>query len=185
VRELIIGGQKSGKSTAAELRVARWLEIDGHEAVLLATALPGDAEMAERIARHQVDRRERLPRLLTLETAEGLPQTISTWSAPSRLIVVDCLTLWLTQIILPMAGPPRFPSPLTVELDALLAAATTARGPLIFVSNEVGLGVSPMSAEARRFVDALGLLHQRIGALCESVTLMVAGVECPIKRSAA
>jgi adenosylcobinamide kinase/adenosylcobinamide-phosphate guanylyltransferase len=56
---------------------------------------------------------------------------------------------------------------------------------LIFVSNEVGLGVSPMSAEARRFVDALGLLHQRIGALCESVTLMVAGVECPIKRSAA
>jgi adenosylcobinamide kinase / adenosylcobinamide-phosphate guanylyltransferase len=183
MRELIIGGQKSGKSRAAEHRAERWLQTDGHEAALLATALPGDAEMAERIARHQADRRERTPRLLTIEVGRCLPQAISTWSGPSRLIVVDCLTLWLTQLMLPVEGPLHPSSQVAAELDALLAAATRAPGPLIFVSNEIGLGVAPMSVEARRFVDALGLLHQRMGAICEMVTLMVAGIECPIRRS--
>ena len=184
MREFIIGGQKSGKSTAAERRAASWLETEGHEAALLATALPGDAEMAERIARHQADRLVRIPSMLIIEAAQGLPDAISTRSTPSRLVIVDCLTLWLTQILLPLTGPPPNPAQVASEVDSLLAAVSRNKGPVVVVSNEIGLGVAPMSVEARRFVDALGLLHQRTAAMCNWVTLMVAGIECPIKRGA-
>lgn len=181
---LILGGQKSGKSRCAEARAAAWLAQPGHEALLLATAQAGDAEMHERIARHRSDRAARVPALATLEVPLALAEAIAQHSAAHRLLVVDCLTLWLTQWLMPLHGP-GLDAPAWAEREAALCEALrTAAGPVLMVSNEIGWGVAPMSREARAFVDALGGLHQRVAALCTSVTLMVAGIEMPVRRPA-
>jgi adenosylcobinamide kinase/adenosylcobinamide-phosphate guanylyltransferase len=173
--ELILGGQKSGKSRAAETRAAAWLAAPGREALLIATAIAGDGEMAARIARHRLDRAHRVPGLHTLEEPRALAPVLRAHSEPHRLLIVDCLTLWLTNLLLPLDGPALDAPALAAATDGLIDALLTSRGPVVLVSNEIGLGVSPISAEARRFIDALGTLHQRLAAVCEPVTLMVAG----------
>lgn len=179
MHELILGGAKSGKSRCAEARAAHWLALPGHSAVLVATALAGDEEMQERIARHRADRAARVPALATREVPRALAAALHEESLPGRLVVVDCLTLWLTGLLMPLEGAPVDDA--GAEVDALVAALKAARGPVVLVSNEIGLGVMPMSREARRFVDELGRLHQRIGAECARVTMMVAGLELPLK----
>ena len=173
--ELIIGGQKSGKSRAAESRAAAWLATPGREALLIATAVAGDIEMAARIARHQEDRARRVPGLRTLEEPRALAPVLRAHGAEHRLLVVDCLTLWLTNLLLPLEGPALGAADVDAATDELVDALRASRSPVVLVSNEIGLGVSPLSAEARRFIDALGSLHQRLAAVCEPVTLMVAG----------
>lgn len=189
--ELILGGQKSGKSRCAEQRAADWLAAaPGHEAWLLATAWPADEEMAARIARHRADRAARVPGLHTLDAVRDLPAAIEAQAAPRRLLVVDCLTLWLTQELMPPAAlreePPLEPAAWGLRVeglgDALCAALARAEGPVVLVSNEIGHGVVPLGAETRAFVDALGRLHQRVAAACARVTLMVAGIDVPVKR---
>jgi adenosylcobinamide kinase/adenosylcobinamide-phosphate guanylyltransferase len=180
-RELILGGQKSGKSRTAEARAAVWLGTAEHQALLIATALAGDAEMALRIARHREARTARVPRLNTLESAGALPESVAEWSLPHRLLIVDCLTLWLTQLVMPLEGVPLTDAAVQAQIAALAAAVQGAPGPVILVSNEIGLGVSPMSAEARRFIDGLGHLHQTVAAVCDRVTLMVAGCELTVR----
>jgi adenosylcobinamide kinase/adenosylcobinamide-phosphate guanylyltransferase len=182
MRELILGGQKSGKSRTAELRAARWLQLPGHEAVLIATALPGDSEMSDRIARHRIERTRRVPRLATREEPRALAAALAQSSAAHRLVVVDCLTLWLTQLLLPLQGPPATAAELQAACLELAQALQQAPGPVVLVSNEIGLGLSPLSPQAREFVDALGGLHQSLAALCQRVTLMVAGCEWPVKN---
>lgn len=184
--ELILGGAKSGKSRTAEARAARWLaEGDDRRATLVATALPGaitgDAEMDQRIARHRADRAARIPQLQTLEAADGLGSTLQRLADPQQLIVVDCLTLWLTQILMPPAGRVASPALWHQERVALLAALHDSPSPVVLVSNEIGLGVLPLSREARDFVDTLGLFHQAVAGLCGRVTLMVAGCELTVK----
>ena len=204
--ELILGGQKSGKSRLAEQRAADWLRLEGldttaletaalagarpgaapaRQAVLLATALPGDAEMAVRIARHQADRAQRVPRLTTVEAAPDLALALARYSRPERLVVIDCMTLWLTQLLMPLHGPAAGDAECANQCRLLLQALQQARGPVVLVSNEIGLGVSPLSAEARRFIDLQGGLHQQLAAVCERVTLMVAGCALAIKREIA
>ena len=101
--ELILGGQKSGKSRRAELLARSWLaQSPAHQAVLIATAQPWDAEMRERIARHQTDRAERVPGMQTVEEPLALGETLARYSQPQTLVVVDCLTLWLTNWLMPM-----------------------------------------------------------------------------------
>ena len=179
IHGLILGGQKSGKSRQAEQRAADWLAAaPGHQASVLATALAGDAEMATRIARHQADRAARVPGLATLEVPHDLAGAIGRHSAPQHLLVVDCLTLWLTQQLLPMQGPGLGDAALALCSARLLRALQQAPGPVLWVSNEIGLGVSPLGPEVRRFLDALGGLHQQIAAHCGLVLLMVAG--CPL-----
>jgi adenosylcobinamide kinase/adenosylcobinamide-phosphate guanylyltransferase len=185
VRELILGGQKSGKSRAAEMRANRWLQTPGHEAVLIATAQAGDAEMAARIARHRADRAMRAPGLLTHEEPRALAAAVAHWTAAHRLVVVDCLMLWLTQMALPLHGTPATPAQMETEGRQLAAALQGAAGPVVLVSNEIGFGVAPLSAPSRQFIDALGMLHQSLAACCERVTLMVAGCEWPVKRELA
>ena len=184
--ELILGGQRSGKSRCAESRAAAWLAQPGHSAVLVATALAGDEEMGARIARHRSDRAQRVPGLATLEVPLHLPQAIRLQAAPGRLVVVDCLTLWLTNLMLPLHGEALADAALASVCDALCDALAdinaTANGPVLLVSNEIGLGLTPMTREARRFVDELGRLHQAVAAACGWVTLMVAGIEVPVKR---
>ncbi|NRF70469.1 bifunctional adenosylcobinamide kinase/adenosylcobinamide-phosphate guanylyltransferase [Aquincola sp. S2] len=182
MHELILGGQKSGKSRAAEIRAAAWLATPGHDALLIATALAGDAEMAARIARHQIERAARVPALRTLEEPRALGATLRAQAAPQRLLLVDCLTLWATNLLMPLHGPSLDEAAWDGTVDDLVAALASSTGPVVLVSNEIGLGLSPLSPEARRCVDALGTLHQRLGRACERVTLMVAGRALALPR---
>ncbi len=181
--ELILGGARSGKSRAAEQRAAHWLAgAPGREATLVATALPGDDEMTERIARHRADRAMRVPALATHEAPRALGAAICGLGDARRLLVVDCLTLWLTQCLLPPDGPALDAAGWQREQDELLAALRECASPVVLVSNEIGLGVMPMSREARACVDALGWLHQSVAAQCARVTLMVAGCALALKN---
>jgi adenosylcobinamide kinase / adenosylcobinamide-phosphate guanylyltransferase len=185
MHELILGGQRSGKSRCAEARAAAWLARPGCSALLLATALAGDDEMHARIDRHRADRARRLPALATLEVPLALPQALREHGAPQRLLVVDCLTLWLTNLLMPLHGSALTSPEWHAQREALGAALHDAVGPVLLVSNEIGLGLTPLGAEARRFVDELGHLHQAVAARCADVTLMVAGIELAVKRGAA
>ena len=179
----LLGGQRSGKSRRAEGLAAAWLAVPGREAVLIATALAGDGEMAERIAVHRRDRAERVPGLGTVEEPRDLAGALRAYSCANRLVVVDCLTLWLTNLLMPLHGQAVDSAGLLAAFDALADALAAAQGPVVLVSNEIGLGLSPLTREARRFVDELGRLHQRVAGVCSEVTLMVAGLPVPVKRT--
>lgn len=182
--ELILGGQKSGKSARAEQLANDWMRSGGERvAVLIATGLPADAEMAARIARHQQDRATRAPGLQTVEEPRHLAEAIRRHSAPQTLLVVDCLTLWLTNLLMPAQGDALALDAVMPCVEALCDAVRSAPGPVLLVSNEIGLGVIPMGREVRAFVDALGLLNQRVAANCDRVTLLAAG--CPFTMKGA
>ena len=188
--EFILGGQKSGKSRRAELIARDWLaRMPAHRAVLVATAQPWDEEMRERIARHQRDRAERVPGLSTVEEPRDLAGALRQHAGASTLIVVDCLTLWLTNWTMPAGAEAMGPE----ERDALargwaaqrqhfIAALQQAPGPVVLVGNEIGLGVIPLGREVRAFVDALGLLNQQVAGVCPRVTLMAAGLPLTLKE---
>ena len=188
--ELILGGQKSGKSRRAELLAKDWLQQSPrHQAILIATAQPWDEEMQQRINRHQRDRAERVPDLSTVEESLQLAQTITQLSQPDTLLIVDCLTLWLTNLLMPADFENRSKNKSNSHIDHILidylamlsVAIREAKGPLIIVSNEIGLGVIPMGREVRAFVDALGKLNQDVAQICDKVTLMAAGYPLSLK----
>ena len=183
-RELILGGQKSGKSRRAELLARQWLDAaPDHQAVLIATAQPWDDEMRQRIARHQADRAERVPGMRTVEEPIALAEAIRQHSSARTLVVVDCLTLWLTNRLMPAENESNLAlEPMdTARTASLLIAIQEAAGPVVLVGNEIGLGVIPMGREVRAFVDALGRLNQDVAAVCERVTLMAAGLPLTLK----
>lgn len=186
--ELILGGQKSGKSRRAELLAQQWLaQSPQHQAVFIATAQPWDDEMRERIARHQQDRALRVPGMTTVEEPLQLAQAIAQHSRTHTLVVVDCLTLWLTNLLMPAENlKEKEPEPQwgRVQTAMLLGAVGVAPGPVILVGNEIGLGVIPLGRETRAFVDALGRLNQDVAATCQRVTLMAAGLPLTLKDSA-
>lgn len=178
-RELILGGQRSGKSRRAEMLARSWLaQSSQHQALLIATARAGDAEMQARIAQHRLDRAHRVPGLQTVEEPMRLAEVIAQHSAPQTLLVVDCLTLWLINWLMPLQGESVQP-----PLDALLDALTQAQAPIILVSNEIGLGVIPMGRETRDYVDALGRVNQAVAQVCERVTFMAAGLPMFLKNT--
>ncbi len=201
--ELILGGQRSGKSRRAELLARDWLaQSPGHKAVMIATATAWDDEMAQRIARHQQDRKERVPGMATAEEPIALAQAIQSNSAPQTMVVIDCLTLWLTNVLMPhehaentententenAENTSKYASnvPVAQQIQAqvatLLIAIQDAAGPVVLVGNEIGLGVIPMGRETRDFVDALGRLNQEVAAACERVTFMAAGLPLTLK----
>ena len=182
--ELILGGQKSGKSRRAELLARDWLaQSADHRAVLIATGEAWDDEMRERIARHQRDRAERVPGLQTVEEPHDVAAALARLSTPQTLLVVDCLTLWLSNLLasLDPADETRFQQERTALLDALPGL----QGHVVLVSNEVGMGIVPMGELCRRYCDEAGRLHQDLGRLCDRVTLMVAGLPLIVKGSGA
>ena len=186
--ELILGGQKSGKSRRAEMLARRWLvQSPEHSAVLIATAQPWDEEMRQRIARHQADRAGRVPGMQTVEEPVRLAEALASCSQPHTLVVIDCLTLWLTNLLMPaekfkekqaFAHDPR------AHIAMVLGAIDNAAGPVVLVGNEIGLGVIPLGRDTRAFVDALGLLNQDVAQACERVTLMAAGLPLNLKGQA-
>ena len=187
--EFILGGQKSGKSRRAEQRAIDWFAADSrtHRAVLIATAQAYDDEMLERIVRHQADRAERVPGMRTIEEPIELARAVVTQSTPETLVVVDCLTLWLTNLLMPLHSEDARPVTRTpaTHIAMLLVALREARGPVVLVGNEIGLGVIPLGRETRAFVDALGRLNQDVAAACDRVTLMAAGLPLSLKAPAA
>ena len=181
--EFILGGQRSGKSRRAELLARDWLSAaPARRAVMVATGQAWDEEMRERIARHQADRAERVPGMVTVEEPLALADAVRRQSDKNTLIVVDCLTLWLTNLMMP-ADPPQALGEAAVIAagENLCAAIAAAPGPLVLVGNEIGLGVIPMGREVRAFVDALGRLNQQVAAACQRVTLMAAGLPLTLK----
>lgn len=198
--EFILGGQRSGKSRRAETLAQGWLtQSPGHRAVLIATAEPWDDEMRTRIARHQRDRAARVPGMRTVEEPLALGDALAQHSDPQTLVVVDCLTLWLTNLLMPREPgekQPRNPEnsrkyesnraaaqTTPAQTAMLLIAIKGAAGPVVLVGNEIGLGVIPLGRETRAFVDALGRLNQDVATVCERVTFMAAGLPLVLKGS--
>lgn len=186
--ELVTGGQKSGKSARAEALASHWLSASPqHRAVLLATARADDAEMAQRIARHRADRARACPALQCVEEPLQLASAVEQHSRPDTLVLVDCLTLWLTNRLWadPVQSNAAVPVPMRDAAPAVLAelaqAIAIAQGPLVLVSNEIGQGVVPMGPDVRAFVDVLGQLNQAAAHRCARVTWMVAGLPVRIK----
>ena len=167
---LILGGARSGKSRHAERLVEQAAECGTY----CATAEPGDAEMAERIAAHRA-RRGGFWR--TVEAPLRLAETIRAESRADRPVLVDCLTLWLTNVILTERE-------IEAEVAALAAALRDAAGPVVLVANEVGLGLVPETPLGRRFRDAAGRLNQEIAALADRVVFVAAGLPLALKGGA-
>jgi adenosylcobinamide kinase/adenosylcobinamide-phosphate guanylyltransferase len=166
---LVVGGQRSGKSRFAEGIVLQ----SGRRPVYIATGGAGDAEMGERIALH---RTRRGPKWTTIEEPLDLAGAIDRAAGEGTAVLVDCLTLWLSNLM--EAG-----RDIDRETDGLLAALERAKAAVVLVSNEVGSGIIPDNALARRYADALGTLNQRVAASVGRVVLIAAGQPVLLKPS--
>ncbi len=189
--QLIIGGARSGKSALAEAR-ALAAEAAGYEVLYLATAAAvdsaADPEMAARVAHH---RQRRPAHWGLLEEPQQLAATLARHAAPQRLLLVDCLTLWLTNLLFAGAAARQADAGQSIdcpllrgETAALLEVLPTLPGQIILVSNEVGCGIVPMAAVSRLFADEQGRLNQRVARLCAQVTLVAAGLPLELKAAA-
>jgi len=167
---LILGGARSGKSRYAE-QLALSADNTLH---YVATAQAHDEEMQARIAHHQSQRNARF---LLHEVPFEIPSCIAEYSQQSNTVVVDCLTLWVSNMLIQENGESIAESKRQELLNALL----NVEGDVILVSNEVSMGIVPMGELSRRFVDETGRLHQEIAGIANNVTLMVAGLAHPIK----
>jgi adenosylcobinamide kinase / adenosylcobinamide-phosphate guanylyltransferase len=166
---LILGGARSGKSAYAQVLA----EACSPERLYLATGAPGDEEMAARIARHQADRGQGW---VTIEEPLEVATALLAHARAGGVVVVDCLTLWLSNLML--AG--RDPGPAVTALaDAIVALA----GPAILVSNEVGMGIVPDHKLSREFRDWQGRANREIGAACDAVIFVAAGLPLQLKPS--
>ncbi|HET7268137.1 MAG TPA: bifunctional adenosylcobinamide kinase/adenosylcobinamide-phosphate guanylyltransferase [Oleiagrimonas sp.] len=169
MRTLILGGARSGKSAWAE----RLAAAGGANVIYIATAQAGDAEMAVRIAHH---RARRPPGWALVEEPLALADVLRKHAAEGRVLLVDCLTLWLSNL-LGHADPTCFAR----ERAALLRTLPECQGEIALVGNEVGMGIVPLGELSRRFVDESGRLHQSLAAQCERVIFVAAGLPLNLK----
>ena len=159
---LVLGGARSGKSRYAQAQA----DASGLDKCLVATAEAGDEEMADRIARHRADRGRDW---ITIEEPIALAAALRREGRAGRIVVVDCLTLWLTNVMLSGA-------PLRERIDELAEALADRTGPVILVSNEVGLGIAPATPLGREFRDWQGRLNQDLGGVCDTVVCVTSGL---------
>lgn len=164
---LVLGGARSGKSSFAE----QLMHAYPRGCVYLATAEILDHEMAERVRQHQARRAERWR---TVETPLAIAETIVAETEQGAAVLVDCLTLWLSNLMAAGRDP-------AAEVEAVVRALGQAGGPVVFVANEVGLGIVPDNALARAFRDHAGRLNQRIAEVANSVFFVAAGLPLRLK----
>jgi len=169
MKHLILGGMRSGKSALAE-KLARQSEMS---VTYLATATAGDKEMTDRIRAHQS---RRPAHWQLIEEPCHLAQSLRKTACEGHCILVDCLTLWITNLLLN-----KDPGLLAMERNELLACVPDLKGEIIFVSNETNMGLVPMEALSRRFCDEAGSLHQEMAQIVERVTLVTAGLAQTLK----
>ncbi|AYN14820.1 MULTISPECIES: bifunctional adenosylcobinamide kinase/adenosylcobinamide-phosphate guanylyltransferase [Pseudomonas] len=172
MRSLILGGARSGKSRLAE----QLASASGLPVTYIATSQPLDGEMNERVLLH---RQRRPDDWGLIEEPLALAAVLRAEAAEGRCLLVDCLTLWLTNLLM-LEDDQR----LAEERDALLVCLEQLPGTLILVSNETGLGVVPMGELTRRYVDLAGWLHQAVAERCQRVVLTVAGLPLMLKGPA-
>jgi adenosylcobinamide kinase/adenosylcobinamide-phosphate guanylyltransferase len=173
----VLGGARSGKSVHAEqLAAASALPVT----YIATAAVAGDAEFSARIAHH----RERRPAHWRLvEAGADLASAVTQSDASGHCILIDCLTLWLANLLCPSDGEAASPDQYHAHVAALETALVDAQSKVIVVSNEIGLGVVPLGAATRLYVDELGRLNQRIAALSTTATMMVAGLPLTLKSA--
>ncbi len=165
---LVLGGARSGKSRHAEELIE---EARGFTPYYVATAEALDGEMADRITKH---RERRGKRWQTIEEPLALTETLLRICARDRALMVDCLTLWLTNLMIAER-------PVDAEFDRLVESVDGLEGATVMVSNEVGQGIVPTNEMARAFVDHAGRLHQRLAAKADRVLFMTAGLARQLK----
>ena len=168
--QLILGGRRSGKSGYAER--CGLADATARRHVYIATGQAHDEAMAERIAHHRADRDARWH---TVEAPLGLAKVLEAENTPGTVILVDCLTLWLSNALAADCW--------ASERDALLAVLPTCQARVLMVSNEVGSGIVPLGELSRLFADEAGRLHQALAGLCRHVDLVVAGLPLHLKPS--
>lgn len=179
-RTLIFGGARSGKSAYAEKLAAQ----SGKRVVYLATAQAQDAEMQARIALHRLQRPSHWQ---TVEESIALAQALRAHAAPDCVVLVDCLTLWLSNLLFcdggdfPEMGPIEAPQQFSLHRRLLLDALQDLPGDVILVSNEVGMGIVPNGAVSRWYVDESGRLNQAVAAVCDQVFWVAAGLPLRLK----
>ena len=173
---LVLGGARSGKSRYAERLVGDHLtRTGGGPAVYVATAAAGDAEMAARIAAHRARRDARWHTVeAPLDLAGAIMATAADAPGTDAPVLVDCLTLWLTNVMLADRDP-------EAATETLIAALRDMAAPTVLVANEVGLGIVPDSALGRRFRDAAGRLNQAVAAIADQVIFVAAGLPLILK----
>jgi adenosylcobinamide kinase/adenosylcobinamide-phosphate guanylyltransferase len=168
---LVIGGCRSGKSTYA-LQTAE--NIDGNKKIFVATCLPQDNEMMQRVARHQKDRGQHWT---TIEEPLYLPEIISEQGPNADVMLIDCLTLWVSNLLIKTADEKKWEEIVSLLIDALKTAAC----PLVVVSNEVGTGIVPENELARQYRDIIGHVNQAVAKTAGKVVWMVAGIPVVVK----
>jgi adenosylcobinamide kinase/adenosylcobinamide-phosphate guanylyltransferase len=171
--ELVLGGARSGKSRYAEQQAVK----SEKQVIYIATAEAGDAEMQARITRHRQDRPAHWK---TVEEPIKLAEVIQKYSEENTCLLVDCLTLWLTNILFNKQGDLQ-QEVFEKETNALFDVLTTFSGQALLVTNEVGLGIVAMDKMTRRFVDEAGFVHQKIAALSDKVVMLTAGLPQVLK----
>ncbi len=167
MKQLILGGARSGKSALAEKLAAD----TGLPVIYIATATADDAEMQQRIDQHQ---QQRPAHWITIESPYELAETLQQQATSQRCILVDCLTLWLSNLLCRDEN-------IQLSRESLLSVVAELPGEIIFVSNEVGLGITPMGRLSRQFVDESGWLHQSLARQCDRVVFTVAGLPLIMK----
>lgn len=164
---LVLGGARSGKSRYAQV----WAEALAGKLVYLATAQAFDQEMRERIGLHRADRG---PRWSTIEEPLELGEAITASSTPETVVLVDCLTLWASNLMLAERDT-------AAATEGLVRSLSAAQGPVILVANEVGLGIVPDNALARRFRDVAGRINQEMAGVVDSAIFIAAGLPIILK----
>jgi adenosylcobinamide kinase/adenosylcobinamide-phosphate guanylyltransferase len=168
---LVIGGCRSGKSTYA-LQTAE--KVPGKQKIFIATCVPQDDEMKQRVAKHQKDRSQNW---VTVEEPLHLPEAILGNSPKADIMLVDCLTLWVSNLLMETDDEKKLEGPIAQLIDAIEKAAC----PIVLVSNEVGTGIVPENRLARQFRDIAGWLNQAVARCASKVVWMVAGIPVTVK----
>lgn len=169
-KHLILGGARSGKSNLAESLAQDIADTQNKQLIYIATAQAGDNEMAERIQRHQNSRRVDWH---LIEQSIDLASELNN-ATKQQCVLIDCLTLWLSNCLHKDCW--------AEQKEQFINALQDCPADVIMVSNEVGSGIVPMGELSRRFVDECGWLHQELGATCDQVSLVVAGLRMPLKK---
>ena len=174
MQHLILGGARSGKSQYAEYCA----EATGKSVIYIATGSAGDEEMHARISKHQADRPQHWQ---TVEEPVLLADVLTQYTNTQHCLLVDCLTLWLSNTLFNAHGEYQ-ENIFLQQKQALMELLPQLTTDIIFVSNEVGAGVIPMDSMSRLFVDEAGRLHQQLAKLCSHVTLVTAGLPQALKQ---
>ena len=170
-RIFVLGGCRSGKSSFA-LETAQ--KFSGDNKVFVATCIPRDDEMKQRVARHQ---KERSRIWKTIEAPLQLPEAITEYSSSADVIIIDCLTLWISNLLMDSSDS----SKIEMQIPLLTRALEKSSCPVVLVSNEVGQGIVPDNKLARQFRDLVGQINQAVASCADQVILTVAGIPVTIK----